>query len=48
LREIEGYSPAQLSEITRISEPDIRNRLFRARQRLAEEFRWNAARTRKS
>jgi RNA polymerase sigma-70 factor (ECF subfamily) len=48
LREIEGYSPAQLSEITRISEPNIRDRLFRARQRLAEEFRCNAALTGKS
>jgi RNA polymerase sigma-70 factor (ECF subfamily) len=45
LREIEGYSPAQLSEITRISEPNIRNRLFRARQRLAEEFRCDAVLT---
>jgi len=38
LREVGGYSPAQLSEITRISETNIRGRLFRARQRLAEEF----------
>jgi len=48
LREIEGYSVAQLSEITRISEPNIRGRLFRARQRLAEEFRCNPVLTGKS
>jgi RNA polymerase sigma-70 factor (ECF subfamily) len=48
LREIEGYSPAQLSEITRMSEPTIRGRLFRARQRLAEEFRRNPVLTGKS
>lgn len=48
LREIEGYSVAQLSEITRISEPNVRGRLFRARQHLAEEFRCDAALTGKS
>ena len=48
LREIEGYSPAKLSEITRVSEHTIRGRLFRARQRLAEEFRCNRALTGKS
>jgi RNA polymerase sigma-70 factor, ECF subfamily len=48
LREIEGYSPAQLSEMTSMSEPNIRGRLFRARQRLAEEFRCDAPLTGKS
>ncbi len=48
LREIEGYSVAQLSEITRISEPRVRARLFRARQRLAQEFRCNPLLTGKS
>ena len=33
LREIEVYSPAKLSEVTGISETNIRGRLFRARQR---------------
>ena len=43
LIEVEDYSPAKLSEITRISEHNIRGRLLCARQRLAEEFRCDAA-----